>query len=1031
MYCQNIAFNMKQYFAISFVIVLLVCGQETLSGQNNPIRVGGKIRLELGQLPVDESSLRAKLMERGVDLDSLNERMLAQHMTTIESILVELLGKVDKKIITSMPIVNDTVTSHSKVYRGAHVAVGAHSTVVAETPKSRVDTLYIKEEPIDYSCNGIGIYGQHIFKDKTLELYQVSDDVKAPEHYILGVGDEVTVTIFGISQADLKYIINSEGYISPEGMPRIFLKGLPFSAAKPLLQQRFSQSYNFLSEQFTVRITSVRNITVNIFGDVVKNGSYVIPAINTAFNAIVAAEGPTDIGGVRAIKVIQNGQEKLLDVYEFLQDPAVAFEYQIEENAVIFVPTAKKVVTIRGAVKRPCTYELIEGEDLFDLIDYAGGLTDDANTDRIQIYRYENNNRVLEDVNLKELVQQNKGFDLLKGDTVMVYAIQRPLENYVHLSGEVKYPGRFALKKQMTISDLLYNGELLPTSKTDVAYLIRTNLDQTKNIIRVDLENVINNPKSPTDLQLTPKDELVVFAQSEFSEKTIVSISGAVRNPTELPYDVDQSITVQDLILLADGLKPNAAQYGYIKRKDPTNTNIVDYIQVDLFAAMADLNDPENLVLKPNDQLKVYTTERYSELHYFEIEGAVREPGKFDFDRDMKLRELIYLAGGTLETAEDNGYILRSDIENPKQKKYLKFSLSTVLSDSSKNIALYPRDYIFIPDKQSYVDNYPIKVLGAVRNPGEYVLGDSLTLRSVIDLAGGLKYQAAANHIDLYRMETQGEEETRRFVTSFAIDSSFQIIDSTLLDTTIVDSLGQFHFKPFDHIIVREVPGYGAQELVKVEGFVQYPGHYVLTKENQTLADLIEEAGGLRNGAFPKGATLYRVYRNTGFVVIRLDKALKSKNSSYNLVLKEGDLIKVPSKEDLVYIRASGTIAGETYPEKFIDSGLITVAFQGTKSSKWYIENFAAGLSKDAKKRKLIVERPNNHLLGTKKFFFFNQYPKVTVGSTIGVGLKERRRRALGNGGKEPVDWENVLAKSLTTLTSVFGLIVLVNQVSN
>ena len=1024
---------MKQYFAITLTIFALFISIELLA-QRETYRPGGKIRIDFSGLPIEQSELRYKLFERGINLDSLDQNNLPFYFSSIENILRELLLKEGHHFIKFDPIIiQDTIHQEQVVHYGSGRGVYYDTPGSPPDPPSKTDTLYIKEEPIDYSCNGIGIYGQHIFKDKTLELFQVSNDIKAPDHYILGMGDELTVTIYGRSQADLKFTINEEGFIAPEGMPRIFLKGVSFGAAKPLLRQRFVQGYNFLPEQFTVRITSVRNITVNIFGDVVNNGSYSIPAVNTAFNAIVAAGGPTDIGGVRFIKLIQNGTEKLLDVYEFMLDPTVAFEYQLEENAVIFVPTAEKVVHIKGAVKRPCTYELEDPETLLDLIDYAGGLTDDANTERIQVHRIKDNKKILLDVDLKNLAAGGMNFDLFRGDTVMVYQVDRPLENFVNITGEVKYPGRFAFQNGMKVSDLLEKGKLLPNSKLDLAYLIRTNLDESNSVLRLDLEEISKNIGGASDLELLPKDELLIFGQQEFAENAQLSVVGAVRNPGDFPYDRDQNITVQDLILLADGLKPNAAPYGYIKRIDPSNQEVVDYIQVNLEAAMSDLNAEENLILKPNDQLMIYTTERYTELHFFEIDGAVREPGQFDYDKDLKITDLIYLSGGLSDYASSRGYILRSDINNPELKTYITFDTEQVFEVEEEDLKLMPMDYVFIQDKRDFTDSFPVKVLGAVRNPGEYLLGDSLTIRGVIDLAGGLKYEAASNHIDLYRLEFEGKEQTRRFVASFELNETFQIIDSTLTDTLILDSLGRFEFKPFDHLVVREIPGFGTQELVKVDGAVQFPGYYVLTKDGQTIADLIEEAGGLAEKAFPKGATLYRAHRNTGFVVIRLDKAIRDRKSSANLVLREGDLITVPKAEDVVYIRIPGTIAGELYPEKYLDNGLISVAYHGRKSSKWYIENFAAGFAKSAKRKKLTVERPNTHIQGTKKLFGFNQYPKVSAGSTIGVGLKRRYTRKRGGvvGEDEPVDWEKVLAKSLTTLTSIFGLIVLVNQVSN
>lgn len=1014
-----------------FLLMALVSllGVNFLYGQQE--RPGGKIRLDLANLPVAEAELKAELLQKGVVLDKIDPERLEEYADLIESVIQSLLEK-GKKLRdysrdTVYTVIRDTVfegTGYGNVAGGGTVVGNA----IQEAEKPKTDTITILPPEEDYSCSGHGIYGQHIFWDKSIEVYEKSDDVKAPDFYILGIDDELTITIYGISQADLRYTINQEGYISPEGMHRIFLKGLSFGDARKLLLQRFSQAYQFLPEQFTVRVTSTRNIIVNVFGEVKKNGSYTIPAINTAFNAIVAAGGPTDFGSVRNIQLIRNGVPKTLDVYEFLSDPSIAFDFQLEHNDIIYIPATEKQIVIQGAVNRPCRYELEAGETLTDLLDYAGGLKENANWEHIQVERFENNQKVLLNANLKELLAANATFSMINGDSVLVHWISRPYENFVTIKGEVEIPGKYALPNTQYLSELLVKSKLRSESRMDVAYLIRTNADKTASVIRFSPELVLQAPGQEKDLTLAKGDEVIIFSKEKFAENATVSITGAVRDPVEVKFDVSGNMRVQDLILLGGGLLPNSAPFGYIKRKDPTNKEKINYIKVDLFAALADSLSVENHFLKPFDQLTAYTREKFYDIYTIEIEGAVREPGSFDFDDSLRLKDIIYMSGGLKPEASGLAYILRSDIENPKNKTYIHIDLNGL----DQNYLLAPMDYILVLDNPAQSESFPVKILGAVRNPGEYKLGDSLQIKDMITLAGGLKYEAALNHIDLYRM---GVEDSvgfaYKFVASFAIDSAYNLVDSTLTDTTLLSNGGRLKFLPYDHLVVREVIGFEPQQLVKIDGEVTYPGYYLLTKENYRLLDLIKEAGGLTNESFGSGATLYRSKGNKGFVVLNLEKAIRNKKSRYNVVLNEGDYIQVPKTEDLVYIRVKGTVAGEQYPEKFLDNGMISVAYQGTRNAKWYVENFAAGFSKAAKPKLLTVEDPNHHIRGTRQILFHHQFPSVDRGATITVGLKPvKNRRLASNKGNSEVDWEKVFSKSLTSLTSVVGLIVLLNQVT-
>lgn len=75
-------------------------------------------------------------------------------------------------------------------------------------------------------------------------------------------------------------------------------------------------------------------MTVNVFGEAKTTGSFTLSGINTAFNVISAAGGPTEIGSVRRIKVIRGTQTIPLDVYQFMSDPGVAKDYLVKTMTI-------------------------------------------------------------------------------------------------------------------------------------------------------------------------------------------------------------------------------------------------------------------------------------------------------------------------------------------------------------------------------------------------------------------------------------------------------------------------------------------------------------------------------------------------------------------------------------------------------------------------------------------------------------------------------------------------------------------------
>jgi protein involved in polysaccharide export with SLBB domain len=88
------------------------------------------------------------------------------------------------------------------------------------------------------------------------------------------------------------------------------------------MASRLRNYYYFQKENFAYCCTTARTLNVNIVGEVFNNGTYNISAVNTAFNALIAAGGPNNIGSVRKIQLLRAGKKsKTIDVYQYLQNP--------------------------------------------------------------------------------------------------------------------------------------------------------------------------------------------------------------------------------------------------------------------------------------------------------------------------------------------------------------------------------------------------------------------------------------------------------------------------------------------------------------------------------------------------------------------------------------------------------------------------------------------------------------------------------------------------------------------------------------
>ena len=774
-------------------------------------------------------------------------------------------------------------------------------------------------------------YGQHIFRDKSLQIFRTAAEAKPTKAYVLGPNDKVAVSIWGPSQENFALEIQKDGYIQPTDLPRYYIAGLTVSAAEELMASRLRNYYFFNKENFELTVTTARTLNVNIVGEVFNNGTYNISAVNTAFNALIAAGGPNDIGSVRKIQLLRAGKKPVtIDVYKYLQNPIISQEFYLAENDYINVPVAQKLVTITGAVNRPFRYELIDNESLKELVNFAGGFKANALKGNIQIKRIENDSIRIIDVNFAELEKSGRNFGLLNGDVIEVSQINENVKNEVTVLGAVENPGTYAMAKNEKIADLLKKAILLDNAVTTIAYLKRFNDDfKTIRYEFVNIEKAIASPNSAENLTLNKGDELIISSKASYVDKYEMIVEGAVRTPSTITLDMEKNLKVSDAVFMSGGLRHDAiVEFAYIFRRKINDAKTQEYIPVNLKDALENVGSTSNLSLFPGDRLVVYS-------------------------------------------------------------------------------------------KENYTDESFVKVAGAVRSPGEFLYNPTLKLKDVILLAGGFKREASYDRIDVYRLYFEDNKATRVLAANLRLDENYNLKSGS----------SDFELQPFDQIFVRTAPEFELQRNVFINGEVRYPGTYALMSDNTKLASLVRDAGGVTDEAFLKGATLSRVTDNIGFVIIDLEKAIKNPKSYENIILQEGDAIQIPKINNVISITGA-TRAYELYPEKITAQGKIQVPYRKGKSAKYYINEYAGGLSREASINNISVKDASGKVTKAKNFLFFKKYPKVGPGAEIKVGYKKVKAEAVKSSEEKDVKWGEILANSIAQATAILSLILLIQNVN-
>ncbi|MEL6273915.1 MAG: polysaccharide biosynthesis/export family protein, partial [Bacteroidota bacterium] len=283
-------------FNLILFIAIITCLWCELHAQQAPSAAQeAQLRSELQRRGLDGEELKTRLLTIGLNVDQMSAEELLAAQPQIEAVVAQLEAEKEAaEESAQMEAERRAAALAARQSEAIQDAVASGATVEEAISETTTDVLQRQQDVPN-------IWGHALFKNQSLQVYRTTDNVRPPETYRLGVGDEVAVSIFGASQADLKMMIGQDGFITPPNMPRIYLKGITLGKARELVESRFQQFYVFREGQFTFNIDAARTITVNIFGETERNGSFTISAVNTAFNALVAAGGPTENGSVRKI----------------------------------------------------------------------------------------------------------------------------------------------------------------------------------------------------------------------------------------------------------------------------------------------------------------------------------------------------------------------------------------------------------------------------------------------------------------------------------------------------------------------------------------------------------------------------------------------------------------------------------------------------------------------------------------------------------------------------------------------------------
>lgn len=392
------------------------------------------------------------------------------------------------------------------------------------------------------------------------------------------------------------------------------------------------------------------------------------------------------------------------------------------------------------------------------------------------------------------------------------------------------------------------------------------------------------NLPTPANYKLGPGDEVTI------------DIWGASQSNIQETISPDGNIYVENL--------------GPVHLSGLTVTQANKYLKEQFGQIYSGINAEE-----PNSNIRLSLAQnRAIQVH---VMGEVENPGTYTMSSFATIFNALYQAGGV------NEYGTLREVKVYRNDKLVStYDVYDFILNGNSNVGIRLEDNDVVT-----VDAYKnlVSVTGNVKRPMYYEMLSSESVANVLKYAGGFTGNAYKENVRLIR---NGKREREIYTLNASEQENFLLADG---DSLSVDSI---------------MPSFA--NMVEVKGAVYRPGMFQMDGRINTVKQLIESAGGLKDEAFLGRAILNRRKPNHTMenLAINLEKLMSG--AIADIPLRKNDVLLVPSVFDMQEVQTV-TIFGE-------------VAFPGTYE---YVENMsvedfivnAGGLTEAASTAKVDVAR--------------------------------------------------------------------------
>jgi protein involved in polysaccharide export with SLBB domain len=689
------------------------------------------------------------------------------------------------------------------------------------------------------------------------------------DSYILGAGDEIVVTLRGQENSQYRVSVNRDGQIVLPRLAPIPASGRHVGEVRDDISAAVHRA--FVATDAFVTVGQLRQISVYVTGEVNSPGVRLLTGLSSPIDAILVSGGVKKTGSLRNVRIVRAGREIPIDLYGFLTQRGSLENVTLADGDRIVVPALGRSVAVTGWVRRPGIYELAPGQGAIpvsSLISLAGGL-EVRGKYRLSVLKLMSNGQ-------SALTASSRGLGAVRDSEILFVqpSAQQTVRQAV-LSGGTALAGAYSLGRASSLSALLRApGALGETPYTLFGIVVRK--DQAtllRTLIAFTPASVVNGN---ADIDLQSDDTVRLFSVNEarllfaivkaFRERRVAAEEAlrAPRAADEVALSQQQyNATVQGSgsvgalptqYLNAQQVSP--ASTGPATRNRPnderedigelsmmvlTDRGLMPQRNLDLAQTGGSEGGPEGA--QPLQQQFALVQSQSSVLPQSPAQpdfyGQQPAPSRYLLvPYADNARQLPYYQGQAPNALQVPD-ILPQNLERqqvgpgevPTNQEVRTFG------QLARQLAIDPLVLV------RFMMDHEVTVNGAVRGPGNYIVGPGVSLAELVTAAGGTAEWADESGVQL--VSTQVDPATGRASTR----------EVTL--PLRADGLANYIVKPRDDLRFNEVFTNAGIGSVTVQGELRHTGVYQLVR-GERLSDLLVQAGGLTDVAYPYGAVFLR-----------------------------------------------------------------------------------------------------------------------------------------------------------------------------